>query len=97
MARETQRSIAAWAWETFGPAASNTRVAVQANEEMAGLLDVLTVDDQSPRAAEEIADIVIVLYRLAERLGVNLHTAVGEKMRLNRKRYWNGTEAKRRC
>jgi NTP pyrophosphatase (non-canonical NTP hydrolase) len=86
--RETQRSVAAWAAETFGPASSNARVAARANEEMAELLRVLTVDDEHPKAAEEIADVVIVLYRLAECFGIDLHGEIDRKMQVNRSREW---------
>lgn len=88
MPRETQLSISEWANDTFGPVGSNARVAARANEEMAELLRALTVDDTNPKAAEEIADIVIVLYRLAWRLGVDLHQKIDEKMAINRRRNW---------
>jgi NTP pyrophosphatase (non-canonical NTP hydrolase) len=85
---ETQQTIAAWADETFGAAGSNARVAARANEEMAELLRALTADDNHPKAAEEIADIVIVLYRLAFRMGVDLHAEIDRKMAVNRTRVW---------
>lgn len=65
---ETQEAISQWAEKTFGPASSHARVAARANEEMAELLRALTADDNHPKAAEECADVVIVLYRLATRL-----------------------------
>jgi len=86
---ESQHTISQWANQTFGPVGSNARVAARANEEMAELLRALTVDDASPKAAEEIADIFIVLYRLGERLGVNLHDEIDRKMKTNRLRKWN--------
>jgi len=85
---ETQQTVAMWADETFGPVTSHARIAARANEEMAELLRALTADDHHPKAAEEIADIVIVLYRLATRLGVDLRTLVNEKMAKNRTREW---------
>ena len=88
MAIETQLSISEWANDAFGPSGSNIRVAARANEEMAELLRALTVDDANPKAPEEIADIVIVLYRLAWRLGVDLHHEIDVKMAINRKREW---------
>ncbi len=87
--RENQSTISNWANETFGPAGSNARVAARANEEMAELLRALTVDDDHPKAKEEIADIVIVLYRLADRMGVNLHDEIDRKMSINRAREWS--------
>jgi NTP pyrophosphatase (non-canonical NTP hydrolase) len=85
---ETQRSISEWAESTFGPSGSNMRVAVRAQEELTELLRALSVDDQHPKAAEEIADVVIVLQRLATRLGVDLWREVEAKMVVNRARVW---------
>jgi NTP pyrophosphatase (non-canonical NTP hydrolase) len=85
---ETQESVSKWANETFGPAGSNARVAARANEEMAELLRALTADDSSPKAIAEVADVVIVLYRLATRLGGDLHAEVDRKMAINRAREW---------
>lgn len=85
---ENQRTISNWANETFGPAGSNARVAARANEELAELLRALTADDQHPKAAEEVADTVIILYRLATRLGIDLHAEIDRKMAINRSREW---------
>lgn len=85
---ETQRSVSRWAIETFGETNSHLRVAIRANEEMAELLRCLSTDDQSCKAAEEIADVVTVLFRLAERLGVDLFAEVDRKMAVNRSRTW---------
>lgn len=87
--KETQGSISKWAEETFGPSGTNARVAARANEEMSELLRVLTSDDNDPKAAEEAADVVIVLYRLANRMGVNLNVEIDKKMAVNRARKWN--------
>lgn len=87
--RETQASVSSWATDTFGPAGSNARVAARANEEMAELLRALTVEDTNPAAVPEIADIVIILYRLADRFGVDLHEEVDRKMEINRARSWS--------
>lgn len=86
--RETQQSIAAWADETFGHARSNMAIAVRANEEMAELLRALIVDDWHPMAIEEVADVFIVLYRLAEMYGDDIHEAIDRKMLINRQREW---------
>jgi NTP pyrophosphatase (non-canonical NTP hydrolase) len=88
---ETQKSVSDWAEFTFGPASSNARVAARANEEMAELLRALTADDRHPKAAEEVADIVIVLCRLMTQLGVNLSDEIDRKMVVNRQRQWNVT------
>lgn len=85
---ETQKLISEWANLTFGPSGSNMRVAARANEEMAELLRALSANDNHPKAAEEVADIVIILYRLAERLGIDLHKEIDRKMEINRDRVW---------
>ena len=86
--RENQQTISQWADATFGNAGSNIRVAARANEEMAELLRALSVDDNNKMAPEEIADVVIVLYRLADRMGIDLHGTIDLKMRVNRQRKW---------
>ncbi len=83
---QTQRAVSDWADKAFGPASSNARVAASANEEMAELLRALTSNDFHPKAGEEIADIVIVLCRLATRLDVDIHMAIAAKMAVNRAR-----------
>lgn len=88
MPTETQKSVTEWADYTFGPVTSHARVAARANEEMAELLRALTVDDAHPKAAEEIADIFIILYRLASKLGVDIGEEIDRKMAVNRAREW---------
>lgn len=85
---ETQKTISAWTTATFGEASSNARVAARANEEMAELLRALTSDDNHSKAVEEVADVVIILYRLAERMGADLHEEIDAKMQINRAREW---------
>jgi len=85
---ETQATISAWAEETFGPSGSNARAIARANREMAELLEHVTADDRHPEAAEEIADIVIVLSRVMTRLGVDLQAEIDRKMAKNRARKW---------
>lgn len=85
---ECQHSISQWAEDTFGPVSSNARVAARANEEMAELLRALTCGDNNDKAASEIADVFIVLYRLADRLGADVHAEVDKKMKINRARKW---------
>lgn len=91
MSMETQQTISAWANDTFGPASTNARVAARANEEMAELLRALTADDNHPKALEEAADVVIILYRLFERMGGSLSAEIDRKMSVNRGRAWNVT------
>lgn len=88
MSRENQQTISQWIEETFGAAGSNARVVARANEEMAEMLRDVTADDSHPNLAEEMADVVIVLYRIATRLGVDLHDEIDKKMLINRARKW---------
>lgn len=85
---ETQETIEEWRLATFGPGGSNARLAARANEEMAELLKALTGDEWDPKAVDEIADVVIVLYGLASRFKVDLHAEVDQKMARNRARQW---------
>lgn len=86
--KETQESISQWTEETFGTAGSNARVISRANEEMAELLRVVTIDDNHPDIPEEIADVVIVLCRVATRIGVDINEEITKKMAINRARKW---------
>lgn len=89
---ETQRTVARWARETFGPA-TNMRAATRANEEMAELLKAFAIDEHHPKAPEEMADILICMYRIAENLGVDLNAEVVKKMAINRARTWATDES----
>lgn len=86
--RETQESITAWADETFGIPETNLSVAKRAMKELKELITCLEQDDQHPKAKVEIADVDIVLARLAERLGADRQTEINLKMEINRKRKW---------
>ena len=88
MSLEDQYTVAAWADETFGRPKSNMTSATRANKEMCELLNALAENDQHPKAGEEIADIIICLYRLARDLGSNVLDAVDAKMAINRAREW---------
>ena len=87
--QETQGSVSMWADETFGAPSSNMSIGTRANEEMAELLRALAKGKSNDEVATEVADVVIVLYRLADRLGVDLGEAIDRKMRINRARRWN--------
>ena len=89
MSNETQVTVSDWCEATFGTVSSNARVAARANEEMAELLRALTVDDNHPKAPEEMADVVIIFYRLATRMGADLMAEIDKKMTINREREWN--------
>ena len=91
MVIEDQESISAWADQTFGPASSNARVAARANEWMAELLRALIANDNHAKAAEKVANGVIVLCRLMTRMGRNLGEELARKMAINRTRQRNLT------
>jgi NTP pyrophosphatase (non-canonical NTP hydrolase) len=68
---ETQKSIADWAHDTFGPAHSIPRVLGRAAEEAAELVRKVTIGTFTPEEiAEEAADTAIVLARAAELLHI---------------------------
>lgn len=85
---EDQGTVSDWAVETFGDTGSNTSCAARALLEVSELVFELAKDDRSPKGPAEIADAVICLYRLAERLGCDLHEEVDKKMAINRQREW---------
>lgn len=86
---ETQKSISDWALETFGEAPSNLSIAVRANEEMAEVLACLSRDDNDTHAVEEVADVIITLCRMFERLGIDINAEINRKMTVNRSREWD--------
>jgi len=85
---ETQKTISLWAEETFGAGGSNNVVATRANQEMAELLSAVAKDDVK-KVGTEIADVFICLYRLADRMGLDVKVLVNEKMKINRERKWD--------
>lgn len=84
---ETQASIAEWARRTFGPV-TNARAAARANKEMAELLTKLTTNEHHPVAAEEVADVVICMVRIADNQGFDILAEIEKKMAINRAREW---------
>jgi phosphoribosyl-ATP pyrophosphohydrolase len=71
--KETQASISEWAEQTFGMASSNARVAARVNEEMAELIEAASeLSPQGEDVMKECADVVIILCRLAQRMGFTL-------------------------
>ena len=69
---ETQETISQWSIETFGDAGSNFRVAIRAQEEMTELLVAISTHEPQEDIIEEAADVAIVIYRLASRLGITI-------------------------
>lgn len=81
---ETQESINAWQCDTF-PHASDEGVVKHLREEFGEFLDA----KDGAAAAEEAADLVILLYCWAMNNGVDLHAEIDRKMAKNRGRSWN--------
>lgn len=88
MKHETQQSASLWADSVFGFSVSNFSTAARANQEMAELLKALAIHDKNSNAGEEIADIIIILWRLANDLNVNVQELIDQKMAKNRARKW---------
>lgn len=87
---ETQASIANWSRQTFGEALTLATIAARANQEMAELIRKTTAPNTDHAAiAEECADVLIVLYRLVEACGFDMHEEVNRKMSINRQRTWH--------
>lgn len=87
MIQETQETISEWA-KQLGPKKSNLRIAIRMQQELAELLTALAIDDDDPNAVMELADIFIVGYTLAARMGKPIHFAIDWKMEINRGRKW---------
>lgn len=85
---ETQDTIHAWAVETFGNP-TPMRVVERSQEELDELRFELETNGLTEKAIEEVADVFIVLYRLAGDLGVDIHDVIDWKMAKNRARSWN--------
>jgi NTP pyrophosphatase (non-canonical NTP hydrolase) len=86
----TQETITEWSTKTFGER-SPLSTAVRANKEMAELLSALE-NGELEVACKEVADIVIILMQVAERLGMDLNYVVQLKMNINEKRQWEKKE-----
>ena len=86
--KETGLSIATWADETFGKSMSNKSAHLRATGEMLELDELVRNGVGGYQLAEECADIVIVLARLAYDNGQDLFEMVDRKMEINRARRW---------
>lgn len=87
--KETGGSIAKWADETFGTSVLDRNIFERADDEMAELYAKVTFSPEVPSGiAEECADVVIVLARLAHRCGFDIFEMVDRKMEINRGREW---------
>jgi NTP pyrophosphatase (non-canonical NTP hydrolase) len=84
---ETQQTVTAWAEETFGPVSATTVLVDRAQLEMDELAEAVAGQDQQA-VGQEIADILILLYRLATLHGCDIDEIVTTKMQINRTRRW---------
>jgi NTP pyrophosphatase (non-canonical NTP hydrolase) len=86
----TQVSITGWSTQTFGNRTA-LATAVRANKEMAELLSALE-NGEDEVARKEVADVVIVLMQVAQRLNIDLDAEIQRKMEINEKRNWRKME-----
>lgn len=84
---ETQKSVAEWAEETFGPAKDPSVLVTRAMTEMEELLEAVQEGDMT-ELGKEAADVTILLWRLMEQHGLDLSEEVTKKMQENRARRW---------
>jgi len=86
---ETPESIAHWAEETFGahtnPMAGVCRIQAELTELA---LEAGKIPQDREKIANEIADVLICVYRYAYCQGVDINEAVAAKMAINRGRLW---------
>ena len=85
--QESQATVTAWGEETFGPAPELSRLVERAAVEMDELVEAAQAGDIE-EAALEAADVLILLFRYAEKNGFDLLDAVDRKMAVNRSRQW---------
>jgi len=94
--KENQRTISDWAHDTFGKC-STYAAFLRMDKEYKELSDVMDqfltwTPEQRAKAldqvANECADILITLYRVADVSSFDLHEAVDHKMKINRARKW---------
>jgi len=91
MSEETQKTIHAWATQTFGLLVDKG-VAIQRMMQEVDELDYssLHANTVSPSIiANECADVLIMLYQVASAFGFDLHEQVDHKMKINRSRTWD--------
>lgn len=89
--RETSVTVTEWANATLGEVDSNMSIWRRADKEFQELRRKLEEDDNHPGAAEECADVRIVLDRMVYRLGSDMQRETDRKMATNRARKWSLT------
>lgn len=86
-APETQKSIAAWAEDTFGPVTDQSVLVHRAQIELDELMEAVRAGDTS-EIGKEAADIAILLYRLLDLNELDFNQEVTSKMAICRARRW---------
>ncbi|HCK17871.1 MAG TPA: nucleotide pyrophosphohydrolase [Thalassospira sp.] len=84
---ENQRSMCDWAEQTFGPVADPASLVQRALVEMQELGEAVDQRDVN-EIGKEAADVLILLYRLADQFDLDLDQEVQAKMAINRSRTW---------
>ncbi len=84
---ETQKSVTQWAEKTFGPAPDHGALVDRACLELQELRSALKAEDVE-EIGSELADIIILLYRIAELRGLDITEQIDSKMQVNRQRAW---------
>lgn len=82
---ENQLTISEWARETFGSIPSGELVTARCNEEMGELVTAVALKEN---IGQEAADVLVVLYQVAQHHGFDLHVELDKKMKINRARDW---------
>ena len=82
---ENQRSMCDWAEQTFGPVSDPASLVERALVEMLG---EAVQDRDISEIGKEAADVLILLYRLADQFDLDLDQEVQAKMSINRSRTW---------
>lgn len=88
MPTESSKTIAQWGTQAFGDAASVKAYAIRAQEELAELIEAIETGQPPKEIAHEAADVAILLHRITGTLGLELYSAIDEKMAINRVRKW---------
>lgn len=86
--RETSKTISDWAVSVFGDSREDRVLFKRAEKEWKELEELIEKGIHSYKVAEEAADVVICLARLAYKQGYDLFELVDSKMDINRKRKW---------
>lgn len=87
MSDDIQRQICDWAEPVFGPVDHPVSLVDRASGELAELRAAVEARDLD-EIGMEAADVLILLYRLADQFGIDLDGAVRTKMEINRNRNW---------